>query len=109
MHLLGDEVLICLHRPNPRERVVHGVLGVESTIGDFEGGVGVGCEELDEGTIGIPRPEIHRVDVNVGSLIWDIIRLHVEELFVELPKALLLLFEEPNPEWNTTHRETTWG
>ena len=69
VHLLGDEVLSVLHRPNPRERVVHGVLGVECSIGDFEVGVGVGGEELDEGRVGVPSPEIHRVEVNIGILV----------------------------------------
>lgn len=69
VHLSGDEALSVLHRPNPRERVIHGVLGVECSVGDFEVGVGVGCEELDEGRVSVPCPEIHRVEVNVGTLV----------------------------------------
>lgn len=69
VHLLGDEVLSVLHRPNPREGVIHGVLGVECSVGDFEVGVCVGCEELDKGRIDVPRPEIHRVEVNIGTLV----------------------------------------
>lgn len=69
VHLLGDEVLSMLHRSSPRERVVHGVLGVECSVGDFEVGVGIGCEELDEGRIGVPSPEIHGVDINITTLV----------------------------------------
>lgn len=35
-----------LHRPN---RVVHEVLRVECSVGDFEVGIGVRCIELDDG------------------------------------------------------------
>jgi hypothetical protein len=34
--LVGGEVLTVLHRPDPGERVVHGVLGVECSVGYFE-------------------------------------------------------------------------
>jgi len=62
-----NDVFIVLHLPSPRELVVQGVLGVECSVGDFEGGFGVGYEEFDEG--GVPSPEIHRVDINIGNLV----------------------------------------
>ena len=69
VHLVEDEVLAVLHRPDPGERVIHGVLRVECSVGYFEVGVGVGCEELDEGRVGVPGPEIHQVDVNLWELV----------------------------------------
>lgn len=109
VHLVGGEVLTVLHRPDPGERVFHGVLGVECSVGYFEVGVGVGCEELDEGRVGVPSPEIHRVDINVCDLVCGVTRSHVAELSVELLEALLLLLKEPNPDGSRAHCEATWG
>ena len=109
VHLVGGEVLTVLHRPDPGERVVHGVLGVECSVGYFEVGVGVGCEEFDEGRVGVPSPEIHRVDIDICGLVCDVTRLHVAELSVELLEAMLLLLKEPNPDGRRAHCEATWG
>lgn len=82
MHVFGGEVFVVLHLACPSERVIYGLFGVEGGVGDFEFGLGVGGEVLDERRVGIASPEIHRVDINVEELVCYIPRVHVAETLV---------------------------